>query len=555
MARGVKLALAASCGLATLLGLSTAAIPQSFEYRYTATQRGGAEPGPGGGEETDQSCATPWGAQVLHGQDVTAFLAASVDFGGECVSQVRACNDGTLQGSYGYASCAVELQDEEPDDFNFASVLDADPETSPYSAFVRITGFTGSLPVLVYGGVEAASSVCTGLTSVTCGPLDANDKSVLPGQYLRLSQETGDFGDARTMTVQVGPVSKTWTAAARDADNCSAPWGGSIAHLAAVLAYDSESVPFGDECISQQRACFDGSLSGAGAFSSCFVEEPDVIQPFPLGSASGLEVGAYGVSNEVRMVGLTAPSQMTLAVTGGASSTANIRLCETASCPSTGWSVWANIGSRTVQPGTWLQLRLTAPGLGLSRQVTASIGGISETFTATTRPGLTCDTPWGTPLEHGQTYSAYLAEFVPFNSNCLSGTRSCNDGVLGGSSGYVHGQCTVDSMPRPQPFSFADKTGPAGSATLVKSAGLRPSTLGVGGIIPITVSGPGEFNRNGNGSCTDGTWLSAVTQSETTMSSGNYLCMRATPGSTPGQVKTFTVTIGDQSATWNLIAQ
>lgn len=43
MPKTFRLALATSCGLAALLALSTAAIPQSFEYRYTATQRGSVE--------------------------------------------------------------------------------------------------------------------------------------------------------------------------------------------------------------------------------------------------------------------------------------------------------------------------------------------------------------------------------------------------------------------------------------------------------------------------------------------------------------------------------
>ena len=555
MPKTFRLALATSCGLAALLALSTAAIPQSFEYRYTATQRGSVAPGPGGGEETDQACATPWGAQVLHGQDVTAFLAASVDFGGECLSQARVCNDGTLQGSYGYASCAVELQDEEPDGFNFPSVAGVDPNEAVDSQFVRVTGFTGSLPVLLYGGIDVASAICSDPVAASCGVSDASDKDLLPGQYLQLRQRSGEFGTSRSMTVQVGPESRTWSVATREAASCLSPWGTSIGHLASVVAFASDSVSFNQQCIPEQRSCIDGTLSGTNTFETCIIDEPEELQPFPLGSVSDLEPGEFAFSNQVRLSGLQSTSALSVNVSSSPG-TFSLSFCLDAGCPASGWSTWASgTTARNISPGTWLQFRWTAPTLGGTRQATVSLAGVSETFSIATRAGISCETPWGTPLAHGVSRTAYTAASLPYNSTCSGSSRSCNDGVLGGSASHIYEQCTVDTMPRPQPFSYTDSYGPAGSATLVRSPSLRPSNLGVSGTIPITVSGPGEFNRNGNGTCSDGTWLSATTQSQTTMSSGNYLCMRATPGSTPGQIKTFTVTIGDQSATWRLIAQ
>ncbi len=44
---------------------------------------------------------------VAHNGTVTAYLTASVPVGQNCTSQIRTCTNGTLSGSYAYASCVV----------------------------------------------------------------------------------------------------------------------------------------------------------------------------------------------------------------------------------------------------------------------------------------------------------------------------------------------------------------------------------------------------------------------------------------------------------------
>lgn len=53
-----------------------------------------------------KACTTPWGAKVEHGANVLAFKSTNVGYGGECISETRICQDGTLGGSFQYASCA-----------------------------------------------------------------------------------------------------------------------------------------------------------------------------------------------------------------------------------------------------------------------------------------------------------------------------------------------------------------------------------------------------------------------------------------------------------------
>jgi hypothetical protein len=56
-----------------------------------------------------RSCA--WdGGSVTNGESVTAYQASTVPYGSSCVSQTRTCSDGTLSGTYAYASCEVSHQ-------------------------------------------------------------------------------------------------------------------------------------------------------------------------------------------------------------------------------------------------------------------------------------------------------------------------------------------------------------------------------------------------------------------------------------------------------------
>ena len=47
------------------------------------------------------------GQTIADGQNVTAYEAAAVPYGSQCVGQTRTCANGTLSGSYGYSTCSV----------------------------------------------------------------------------------------------------------------------------------------------------------------------------------------------------------------------------------------------------------------------------------------------------------------------------------------------------------------------------------------------------------------------------------------------------------------
>ena len=62
---------------------------------------------PQGGTLTVYQNCTFNGSTVGHGSSVTAYEASTVPYGQACLSQTRTCTNGTLSGSYAYASCSV----------------------------------------------------------------------------------------------------------------------------------------------------------------------------------------------------------------------------------------------------------------------------------------------------------------------------------------------------------------------------------------------------------------------------------------------------------------
>jgi len=55
-----------------------------------------------------QALSCSWNGQTIqNGQSVAAYQSASVPFGNQCTSQSRTCSNGTLSGTYEYASCAA----------------------------------------------------------------------------------------------------------------------------------------------------------------------------------------------------------------------------------------------------------------------------------------------------------------------------------------------------------------------------------------------------------------------------------------------------------------
>ena len=101
---------------------------------------------------------------------------------------------------------------------------------------------------------------------------------------------------------------------------------------------------------------------------------------------------------------------------------------------------WGATG--TISNGQTLQLRQTAASSGLvATSAVVKIGVCPTTWTVTTKEFADCTLPWGGILTHGLSVTAYAAASVPFGNTCASQVRTCTNGVLSGT--YTAEACTV----------------------------------------------------------------------------------------------------------------
>ena len=169
------------------------------------------------------------GAAVLHGNDVTAYLADSVAYGEPCTSEVRTCTNGVLSGDYAYASC--EVAPAAACTFDGASVAHGDNVTAYASDSVAL-------------GLSCESEIRT----CTNGSL------------------SGSFEYA--------------SCEATSAASCSFH-GSSIASGDNVTAYLADFVAYGESCTPEVRTCTNGVLSGDYAYASCEVTPNECLSLAP----------------------------------------------------------------------------------------------------------------------------------------------------------------------------------------------------------------------------------------------------------------------------------
>lgn len=161
--------------------------------------------------------------------------------------------------------------------------------------------------------------------------------------------------------------------------------GQTIASGDSVIAFAAASVAAGDACTSEVRTCLNGQLSGANAFASCAVDAPAACLFNGQTIASGASVAAYSTSS----------------VSAGLTCSVEYRTC-----------------SNGILSGSnqYSSCAVDAPRSCLFN---------------------------GQNVASGEKVSAYLNSTVPYGSSCQSESRTCLDGTLDGS--YQYGNCQVDS--------------------------------------------------------------------------------------------------------------
>ena len=299
-------------------------------------------------------CTTPWGQQLNSGQSVTAYLNPTAQYNQQCVSEVRVCTDGSLSGSYTYQSCTVN-----PPPANctlpWGGTLQSGQSVTAYKTTSTAYGTTCSSETRVCTNGTLSGSytfqTCTVNPPATCtlpwGGTIASGQSVtaysvtgsgasqqcvnetrvctngtLSGSYQLQScpvtpqctettetrtstpcpsGQSGVITEHRTLNVgQVCGTNSDWSVVSNTCtgNTCALPWGGTLASGQSVTAYSTQTMAYGQTCVSQTRTCTNGVLSGSYTFQNCTVSPPqDCTTPWGATVANGASVTAYSTSS------------------------------------------------------------------------------------------------------------------------------------------------------------------------------------------------------------------------------------------------------------------
>jgi peptidoglycan hydrolase-like protein with peptidoglycan-binding domain len=361
------------------------------------------------------------------GQSVAAYQTASVAFGSQCASEQRLCTNGSLSGSYNFASCAPAdplscMQ-------NGVSVAHGSSKTFYSTAGVN---FGDSCANYVQSracqnGTLSGSTLYQYVSCTTGQPSACtfNNQTVPNGStataYQSASAAFGQQCVSQTRTCTNGTLSGSYNfASCSIASPLSCAWNGqSLAHAASVTAYQAASVPFGQQCASESRICGNGALSGTYQFASC-------------APAAALACSApWGAS-----------------VGNGASVTA----FQSATVPY-GQSCVAE--SRTCSNG--------------------SLSGSYANAACSIAAAQSC-TVGNTTLANGATQTFFSAQTVAYGSSCTSVAqpRTCTNGTPSGSFAYQYANC-VTAAPTcspllPQTQVVSCPSGQTGSITQTRTS-------------------------------------------------------------------------------------
>ncbi len=325
------------------------------------------------------------GAVVPEGSSVTAFLNSSAQANQACREEQRTCEKGSLSGSFLFATCSpgpaqaclfngVTIQDGE----SVTAYMNSSAEQcEPQERICRDGVLSGSysFPSCNESGPKAC--LFQGQAIESGGSVVAYERSnVEPGALCKSQvrsclngQLSGSFAFASCVKGQ--PLACQFN-------------GQNVVSGASVTAFLSSSVPFGKTCISSQRTCQNGLLSGSGDFANCEPEKELSCLFNGRTLASGESVVAYAASE----------------VAYGQTCQADTRVCKNGVLSGSGQA-----GSCQILP---------AKTCRLNDQVTP----------------------------HGAAVVAYFAASVPFGKTCESENRSCNDGTLSGSATFLSCQVT-----------------------------------------------------------------------------------------------------------------
>jgi hypothetical protein len=228
------------------------------------------------------------------------------------------------------------------------------------------------------GGAITGYKVFRGTTSNPTALVQTLSGSTLNWTSTGLAASTTYyFRVAATNSAGDGAYSTQASATTSTPANCTAPWGGTVAHGSGVYAYASSSVSCGGSCSSQYRTCDNGTLSGSYTNSSCSVQSCTASCSLPWGGtlAHGGSVTAYLASS---VCGTSCTSQTRTCSNGSLSGSYTNQSC---TVKTTG--TWTQVGSDIAAGCVMTQSNTSAP----SGSCACGSGAVQNLYTT---PGTAC---------------------------------------------------------------------------------------------------------------------------------------------------------------------
>ncbi len=388
------------------------------------------------------------GQEYSEGQTVIAYLASSVPSGQTCKSEVRTCSNGAFSGSYQYANCVV----------NAPSACLFNGQTITHNSSV-IAYQSSSVP---YGSTcTSESRICnngelSGSFSYATCDVNApsaclfNGQTVAHGNTVKAYQGSSvAFGStcvSEDRTCNNGTLSGSYS---YGSCNVNAPAsclfnGQTIAHAGTVKAYQNSSVAYGSTCVSEDRTCNNGTLSGSYSYGSCNVNAPASCLFDGQTVAHGATVKAYQTSSVA--YGSTCSSQDRTCNNGTLSGSYSYGSCNVnapASCLFNGQTVAHGSTVKGYQAAT-----VPYGSTCASQDRLCTNGTLSGTYgygSCSVNAPASC-TFNGQTVAHGSSVTAYQSSTVISGSgSCVSQVRTCSNGSLSGT--YTAPSCTVTCSP------------------------------------------------------------------------------------------------------------
>lgn len=218
---------------------------------------------------------------VAHGTSITAYSQPNVPYGQTCaaISQVRNCNDGNLSGTYGFANCTVDapatcppidgitLNNGQSRTFYQAPCAD----TTPQCVGQTRTCTNGT----VSGTYQYASCSAPAAVNCTVGSVTVNHGSSRVFYNTTSVPFGGDCNSAtysQNRTCTNGVMSGS---ASFDKDTCSVAAASSCPPVDGITLNHGQSATFyqaasGSPCVGETRTCTNGTLSGSYGFKGCW---------------------------------------------------------------------------------------------------------------------------------------------------------------------------------------------------------------------------------------------------------------------------------------------